>query len=651
MGSPRAGLVTTGTVIATFFLGLASPAAYGAATPAGPSPATAESGRGRITTITVDWRHPRTAVHDQVLGVNMDYFHDGRGIWDAKRNRPVLRVVKRLHRTSVRMIRYPGGIAGNLFDWKKAVGRHPGCQIDGRVADDGFQAFTSGLGYGPDENEQLARAAGSKVAIMVPFITGTPADAADWVEYMNAPANRPGNPNGGVDWAQRRADNGHPGAYHVQRWEVGNEQRNFKQRYWMSPERPLALSQYVHGASPRIALEPVGKECSHPFRGVPSDGSANQVFDVLYPPMSPTGVIVKIRGERWTRTSDLATAGRNAQVYKVLPSSGHIVFGDGRHGAIPPRGAVVRTSYTSVHAGVFSIMRAMHAVDPSIQTCVSWGLRTFVQEARGHPYDCFTAHAYTHFKRLDHTHWANALEGHDRHMLGADSERRIVGALQRSLPGRTRLPLTEFGSLWGDNSTYPTWPASMTRALYMATGWVNWLELNLPWTTGGVLSTGNLRGLLGPGSDFTLSAEAVARTAVAPLFKAGGHLLRVIVRRNPVRTPHLSAKERSYYGAGSYNALKVAATHSRDGNLYLLVVNRLPLKNEAVTTRVLLHGFTSRGKAGLRRVTGASFRSWNRPGHQPGVVLVRQNRSIGHTQFRQTFPPHSITLLRIGPQR
>ncbi|MDQ1632756.1 MAG: alpha-L-arabinofuranosidase, partial [Frankiaceae bacterium] len=441
MRVPFAGLVAVGVSAATITWGLAPLPSADASTAPSPGIATAPPASPaakprprKIPTITVDWRHTRSAVHQQILGVNMDYFHNGRSIWDAKHDRPVKRVVARLHRTDVQLIRYPGGISANLFNWKKSIGPHPGCQIDGRYRSGGYRAFTSGLAYGPDENEELARAAGAGVAIMVPFVSGTPSDAADWVEYMNSPANKPGNPNGGIDWAQRRADNGHPGPYHVQRWEVGNEQRIPKQRYWMSSSRAGALHQYVHGASPRISLEPLGKECDHPNSGKPSNGKANQVFDVLYPPMSPTGVIVKIRGQRWTRTQHLQSAGPNDRVYAIEPKSGHVVFGDGKHGAIPPRGAVVRTSYRSVHAGVFSIMRAMSRVDPSIQTCVSWGLRDFVNAARGHRYGCFTAHAYTHFVRLKQDHWANPLEGHDRHMLGADKEREVVARLMRRLP-------------------------------------------------------------------------------------------------------------------------------------------------------------------------------------------------------------------------
>ncbi len=591
------------------------------------------------TTIVVSWRHPRSAVHRQVLGVNLDYFHDGQHVWDARKDRPVSRVVHALHRTDVQLIRYPGGIAANLFDWKKAVGAHRGCQVDGRKQPGGFRAFTTGNSYGPDENEMLARSAGAGVALMVPFVTGSPSDAADWVEYMDSPANTPANPNGGIDWAQRRAVNGHPGPYHVQRWEIGNEQRLPQQRYWMSGDSAVALHQYIHGASPVIADERLGKDCRHPTAGTRSNGASGQVFDVLYPPVASGSADVLVNGHPWAATPNIARSQRGAHVYQLLPRSGQVVFGNHTHGAVPRRGAVVEATYRTVHAGVFTIMRAMHAVDPSIQTCVSWGLKSFVKAAGGHRYDCFSAHAYTHFKRDGHQVWASRLEGHDRHMLGADNQRRVVASLKRDLPAHVRLPLTEFGSLWGDSNRYPSWPASMTRALYMATEWIDWLELDIPWATGGVLGSGNLRGLLGPSPGFTVSAEAVTRTAVAPLFDAGGHRLRAVVRRNPVRDPNLSA--------GTYRGLKVVATHGRDGAMYLLVVNRLPLRGDAVRTELKLAGFTSRGRATVRRVSGSSFHDWNRPGKKATVHLAHHVLAIGRHRFRVTFPAHSISLLRI----
>jgi alpha-N-arabinofuranosidase len=46
--------------------------------------------------------------------------------------------------------------------------------------------------------------------------------AADWVEYCNAP-NDGSNPNGGTDWAAKRAADGSSAPFKVAYWEIGNE--------------------------------------------------------------------------------------------------------------------------------------------------------------------------------------------------------------------------------------------------------------------------------------------------------------------------------------------------------------------------------------------------------------------------------------------
>lgn len=92
---------------------------------------------------------------------------------------------------------------------------------------DEFIAMTAAKGVTPDN-----------IQIMVPIydpttvgLTPTQANAAvanviannaDWVEYCNAP-NDSTNPGGGIDWAARRATNGHPLPYGIKIWNIGNE--------------------------------------------------------------------------------------------------------------------------------------------------------------------------------------------------------------------------------------------------------------------------------------------------------------------------------------------------------------------------------------------------------------------------------------------
>jgi alpha-N-arabinofuranosidase len=590
-------------------------------------------------TIVIDWTSRGRHVGPDLLGVNHRFSRSAYGSWDWRHDRPPSRVVARLRRAGVTAIRFPGGKEANLYDWTESIGASRGCQVNGRVATNGgYYPAPRGTVYGIDEHMRLVHAVGAEAEIMVPFVINTPRSAANLVEYVNSPSRSSGNPRGGVDWADVRAQNGHPAPYDIRLWEVGNEQRFKYQRYWMSAKHHKALRQYVHGGSRRITGEPLGQSCSHPPAGVRSDGSANQVYNTLWPPVARGTVSIRVGHHRWHQVSDLADAGPDAKAYVLRPKTGQVVFGDGEHGAIPPRGATVTADYRSVHPGVFAFISAMRDVDATIDVCPSWGLPDFAAAARGRHYSCLTAHAYTHFIGDHHHNWSSPLEGHDWNMLGSDTERTFIASVQASLPKGVPVELSEFGVILGNNRVYPHWETSMTHALYMASQWIHWLRLGIDWTLGDNLTGQSGRGLVGRPPAFTLSAEGVTRRAIKPMFDSGGHLLPVQVRNNRLRNPGL--------GEGAYPGLVVAATRDAADHLNLMVVNRLPLNKDAIPTQIRVRGRPA-SYARIRQVDAATYRSWNSDHHPHAVHLRTSRRQLSGHSFHFTFPAHSITLLRL----
>jgi hypothetical protein len=589
--------------------------------------------------ITVDAGARTGGVSSQLLGVNHFFNGNGYGSWDPATDQPDPTLVADMRRAGVTLVRYPGGTPANLFRWDKAIGSSRGCQVDGRTGRR-IQPAAGGQAYGPDEHMELANAAGAGAVLMVQSITETPARAADWVEYMNSPANAPGNPNGGVDWADRRASNGHLEPYNVHWWEIGNEQRVPSERYWMARKRSVRLRQYIDGGHKDIVGEALGKKCDHPSRGVLSDGSASQVFEMLYPPVVPARTTVKVDGNTWTAVQDFSMSGPMDHVYVLDPTSGHVAFGDGLHGAIPTAGSTVTADYRSQHQGVFAFIDAMKAVDPRIEVCPSWGASDFIQAAGNRRYSCFTAHSYTNFLGEGHGHWSSPLEGHDWAMLGTGTERRFIARLKSQLPSGTTLPISEFGELFGDSATWPDWMDSMSTALYMASQWVAWLKLGVPWSTGNDLVVYNNRGLFGPAPVFTYTPTAVARQALSPMFGHSRSRLRSSVTNNPIRQPHGSSD--------GYSALEVCATRARNGDAFLMVVNRMPLSRQHVNATVSLEHFTTSGQATVTAVTSPSFRSTNDAGLPPEVTLSTSSRVVGLHGLTYDFPAHSITVLRIS---
>ena len=89
----------------------------------------------------------------------------------------------------------------------------------------------------------------SEIIMVYGIGRGDAADAADMVEFLNAEKGT--NPNGGVAWADRRAELGHPEPFGIRYFEIGNENNQggadgtASQQYWMPNVAGGALEGYV----------------------------------------------------------------------------------------------------------------------------------------------------------------------------------------------------------------------------------------------------------------------------------------------------------------------------------------------------------------------------------------------------------------------
>lgn len=137
------------------------------------------------------WPHAEPIYHDR-----------GAGIWDPERRRPVPEMIALAKNIGLSVARYPGGCGVHLFDWKKTVGP---------LGERPEQLF------GLPEFLQCCEAMGAVPLITLADYHGTAQDAADMVEYLNAPADAR------HPWAQMRAKDGRRQPWNVVWFEYGNE--------------------------------------------------------------------------------------------------------------------------------------------------------------------------------------------------------------------------------------------------------------------------------------------------------------------------------------------------------------------------------------------------------------------------------------------
>jgi len=605
------------------------------------------------------------AVSPVQLGANINkWYGSAQGLWDPALDQPVPEAVEPTRRAGLGLLRHPGGTAANLFDWKRAVGPARRCQTDG----EDFRARRD-TSYGPSEFMALVQAVGAEPQIMVPFASESPADAADWVEYMNAPVGS--NPGGGVAWAEVRAADGSPEPYGVTRWEIGNEQdRGGHQAYWMSTsDGQRRLDQYIDGAEIAFTDQPAGRDCD--FDTTTTSAAPGQRFYLLYGLIkSGTQPTVKVGGTAWTPIADLADAGPADEVYQLDAADGSFLFGDGTHGAIPPAGREVTVSYTFRHQGFVAMADAMKAaageIGIEIDICAAWAPpapRGTDLDTLGRPrfaaamasrgltdrYDCVAMHPYTNFGRDFGDAWDDPAEAHNEHMLGEAWSRTMVNDLVADVRAHSPdafVTVSEFGALWfnadpASGAALPASSSTMTHALFMASQFIHFARQQLGWAEGNTLVADGLRGVLGgSGTGFVYSAEAMAREALAPLFATGSRWTATDVE----------GQVRIDAGGGeSWPALQVGATSGTDGALRIAVVNR---RTDAAQAAEVVPLDVERGATvEVTTVRGDSFTSYN-DGDGPGddsVAITTSTIEADTATFIYEFPPASITVLTLRP--
>ncbi|MFA6101745.1 MAG: alpha-L-arabinofuranosidase C-terminal domain-containing protein [Victivallaceae bacterium] len=135
---------------------------------------------------------------------------NGGGVWDPQTRRPRTDALEYSKAMGIRILRYPGGEMVHSFRWQDAVGpveKRPDYQ------------------FGIDELVTYCRTINAEVLMNVSEVKCSPEEAANLVEYCNAPAD------GKHPWADKRALWGHKEPYDIKYFELGNETYSLKKEF------------------------------------------------------------------------------------------------------------------------------------------------------------------------------------------------------------------------------------------------------------------------------------------------------------------------------------------------------------------------------------------------------------------------------------
>ncbi|MHB1157792.1 MAG: hypothetical protein ACYC26_13275 [Phycisphaerales bacterium] len=235
----------------------------------------ASSAWSQVPTQTITWSSSvriaagnteiRSASQSLLLGFNTQWNAvqgipgTSTGLWDEvsrQVDQNVINFLKAYCRGD--LYRYPGGGTANTFNWKDSI--QPLNYRTAQWVDSWSMYVVPDFGF--DEFMQLMSQVGGQ-AVLTINMGMTPQDAADWVEYANAP-NDGSNPGGGTDWAAARAANGHSAPYNIRRWELGNELDTDPLYAWTA-------QQYIAAAVPIIdamrSIDPTVQIVAHVASG------------------------------------------------------------------------------------------------------------------------------------------------------------------------------------------------------------------------------------------------------------------------------------------------------------------------------------------------------------------------------------------------
>jgi alpha-N-arabinofuranosidase len=170
--------------------------------------------------LTIDASSPGAKIDRNLFGQFAENLGHGlyEGIWVGKdSNIPNTRgirndVVAALRELKVPNVRWPGGCFADQYHWRKGIGP---AEKRPATVNSAWGDVVDTNAFGTDEFMDFIHQIDSNAYVSVNIGSGTPQEAAEWLEYMTAV-----QPD---TLAKERATNGHPEAYKVAVLGLGNE--------------------------------------------------------------------------------------------------------------------------------------------------------------------------------------------------------------------------------------------------------------------------------------------------------------------------------------------------------------------------------------------------------------------------------------------
>ena len=625
---------------------------------------------------------------DSIFGINHRYAFNGYGTFDSK-TMEIKEDFKTLYENAgFGSIRYPGGTISNLFNWKTTLGPKESRkkQIHGFYNN----ANQGGIepNFGIKEIADFADDVDSEIVYVYSLGRGNKIDAADLVEYLNAKVGT--NPNGGIDWAKVRADNGHEKPYNVRYFEIGNEmQQAFGQNadgtssqgYWTDYVEGGAEKAYTEGGVAKFTQRYAVDEENWNKVASRTDGKPNLIRYLRYANENPgkmengkivadsnfkavndgVKVYVGVDGNltQWTVVDSFANSGANDKHCVVDYSTGAIRFGDGKHGKIPDANQNVYATYSVKRDGFIDVSKAIKNTTDKINEIEGTSHKANV-------YTSFESEGFiTRMNNLGANDWYDGMTIHpySSTVQGNTSEAFYDDAMKKAetkgvehvkkfanLMPKGKVPvISEYGIF---RNTQPQ-VRSQTHAVYIAKVLMEYVRLGSPYIQKHCLSDWYSSGgdSLGPTQQAVIQVvpqkDADTKTGegefkffstpsarVFEMLNAGfgenivdAQFNRVLTMNNGVKT------------------LSALASKDASGNVYLAMVNVDRKNDRKVTLNIPNYDLAGR-KIELQTLSSKTITDENTL-ENPDNVKINKTQMVAEENQSITLPKHSFVVAKI----
>jgi alpha-N-arabinofuranosidase len=204
-------------------------------------------------TLSVDASRSGAKIDRQVFGQFAEHLGTGiyEGVWVGP-DSPIPNtrgirndVVAALKALKVPNVRWPGGCFADEYHWRKGIGPQRAVTLNPN-----WGGVTESNAFGTHEFMDFLEQIGAEAYLSVNVGSGTPQEAAEWLEYLTAAQP--------TTLAKERAANGHPAPYEIAYLGIGNESwdcgGNMTPDYYLSQLK--AYSRFVRNFNPAQEKDP-----------------------------------------------------------------------------------------------------------------------------------------------------------------------------------------------------------------------------------------------------------------------------------------------------------------------------------------------------------------------------------------------------------